>query len=170
MFALHPQASYIAEFMADVTAPSWHKPAIVLVENDENDAFFVREALKKANIGNPLITFASADAARQHVSAGTSKPPALFILDINLDGGETGLDFLRWLRAQPAPFGTTPAIVMTGSQDPHDRSSSVGLEALCFLPKPVTAAELGEAVQSLGFVVRTNALTGALGFWILERY
>jgi DNA-binding response OmpR family regulator len=72
---------------------------IVLVEDDPNDAFFVRHALGAALIANPLTEYQSAEQARREVTIpGASMPPVLFILDVHLSGNESGIDLLRWLR------------------------------------------------------------------------
>jgi len=127
---------------------------IVLIEDSRDDAFFVRRALEKARIANPIIVFQSATQGRQHLDEPNRVDcPALFILDVNLVGGETGVDFLRWLRQQPAPLGTTPTMMLTGSTRPEDRTGAELLGSVYFLLKPVSADTVTSAVQSLGFVV-----------------
>src|SRR5215217_5373296 len=75
---------------------------IVLVEDDPNDVFFVRRALQNAHITNPLMVFETVEQARQGVGGFQMHVhnPVLLILDLYLPGGESGLDFLRWLRKQ----------------------------------------------------------------------
>lgn len=149
---------------------AWHRAPIVLVENDPNDAFFVRDTLDVARITNPVIVCQSADEARRELAGVLSVLPALFMLDIKLAGNETGLDFLRWLRAQPSPLGATPAMMLTGSDRPEHRQATLELGALFFLQKPITAADLTEAVRTLGLVVvTTSGLSGETGFRIIER-
>ena len=134
--------------------------AIVLLEDDPNDAFFVRHALEKAHIVNPLITFRTGSEARRELDNGPAlQLPALFVMDVNLAAGETGIEFLRWLRHQAPPLGSTPAMMLSGSDSPEDRDEAALLGSIYFLQKPVTAATLTTAVQSLGFVITT--LTGA---------
>jgi CheY-like chemotaxis protein len=148
----------------------WHQPPIFLVEDHENDQFFVRHALEGAKIENPLVVCASADEAREALRRHQrSAAPVLFILDVNLVGGETGVDFLEWLRRQPEPLGSTPAMMLSGSERPDDRAMAQRLGATRFLQKPVMAEKLAEAVQALGFVVVTSALSGRLGFRLIER-
>ena len=147
----------------------WPTAPLALVEDDPNDAFFVRHALEEAKIANPIVAFKSADEARRECSRSPAAfEPVLFILDFHLVG-ETGLDFLRWLRAQAPPLGSTPAMMLTGSDDPSHRDASRALGALEFLQKPVTAARLATAVQALGFVIMTGLATGQLGARIIER-
>ena len=133
--------------------------AIVLLEDDPNDAFFVRHALEQAHIVNPLLAFQTATDARRDLDHGPDPMPALFVMDVHLAAGETGIEFLRWLRQQPAPLGSTPVMMLSGSDNPGDRDEALSLGSIYFLKKPVTPATLTTAVQSLGFVI-TN-LTGA---------
>ena len=127
---------------------------IVLLEDDPNDVYFVRRAFEKAHIANPLIRFATAAEARRHFAEpATVAMPALFVIDVSLPGGETGLDLLRWLRQQSAPLGSTPAMVLTVSHSAADRDEAERLGSMLFLHKPVTEEALTTAVQSLGFVI-----------------
>jgi CheY-like chemotaxis protein len=125
--------------------------------------------LNEANIGNPVVVFASAAAARHHLLTRPSEAPALLVLDIHLQGPDTGLDLLRWVRSQPPPLGITPVIMLTGSGETDHQLTSRGLGILEFLHKPVTHAHLAAAVQALGFEILTDALTGRLWFRIRAR-
>jgi CheY-like chemotaxis protein len=125
----------------------------VLIEDNATDAFFVQHALSEAHVVNPLIQFATAAEAHAHFATGTFDLPMLFVMDVTLGGDETGIDFLRWLRQQLPPLGSTPAMMLTGSLQPEDRDDALTLGAVYFLSKPVTADTLAAAVQSLGFVI-----------------
>ena len=132
---------------------------IVLLEDDPNDAFFVTHAVEKACIVNPIVRFQTATRARSHFGqSGTPELPVVFVMDVHLAGGETGIEFLRWLREQPSPLGSTPTMMLTGSANPEDQREAESLGAIYFLRKPVTQENLTNAVQSLGFVV--SSLTG----------
>jgi CheY-like chemotaxis protein len=140
-------------------------PPIVLVEDDANDALFVREALEAAQIANPLIECKSAQEARRAL-LDASISPVLFILDVHLSGNETGIDLLRWLRQQPQPLGSTPAMMLTGSEHPEHSAESSRLGTTAFLRKPATEQTLTDAVRSLGFQVITSLVSGRMAFRI----
>ena len=143
---------------------------IALLEDDPSDAFFVELALKTARIMNPLKIFDSMASMRTFL-AGTfaDELPALFIVDLHLSGPENGLDFLRWLRQQKSPLGSTPAMMLSGSDRSEDRDESLSLGSMSFLQKPVTETTLTDAVQALGFVIVTSLTSGEVGFRIIER-
>lgn len=149
---------------------TWHRAPIVLVEDNADDVFFVRHALEKAKIGNPVIPCRTVvDAQRVLLSKADDDAPALLILDIDLSSGQTGIDLLRWVRSQPPPLGSTPAMLLTGSDRPRDIDEAQSLGATTFLVKPVTEAQLSTAVQTLGFVIMTSLSSGQMGFRIIER-
>ena len=147
-----------------------HIEPIILVEDDVNDVFFVRHALETARIQNPLSVFASAEQAREYLRLQRSMlGPVLVILDLDLAGAETGLDVLQWIRDQPEPLGSTPALILSGSDRQQDRDDSHRLGAMTYLQKPVTEESLTRAVQALGFVIVTNLTSGQLAVRIIER-
>lgn len=150
--------------------PDLRAEPIVLIEDSSADVFFVRHALQKARIVNPLLVFGSATEARRHLDAsGPEEHPVLFILDVQLDNNESGIDFLRWLRAQPAPLADAPAMIVSASDDPADRKDSDLLGAAHFLRKPVTEEALTHAVQALGFVLVVTSLTDVAAGRLIQR-
>jgi CheY-like chemotaxis protein len=141
-----------------------------LVEDDPHDAYFVYQSLEAAQIKNQVVACRDADEARRLLTReGAVLAPVLFIIDIHLDVRENGIDFLRWIRAQPAPLGATPVMILTASEQPEHLESAQRLDAMWVLQKPVTQAQLLDAVQALGFSVVTNLASGDVGLRILER-
>lgn len=129
----------------------------------------MRETLQRAHISNPLIVFDSVEQARRELGLSlTYEPPLLFIVDLAFPEGESGIDFLRWLRGNDAPLGATPAVILSGSNRPSDREEGYALGSLFFLQKPITEGTLVAALHTLGFVVETSG-AGAMRFGILQR-
>lgn len=94
-------------------------PAVLIVEDDEDDFFLTQRAVRKFFAG-PIIHLESGRAAieylgRRDAAAGTD----LVFLDLKMnDGG--GLDVLEWVRTHPG--ACVPRIfVLTGSNEPRDR-------------------------------------------------
>jgi DNA-binding response OmpR family regulator len=134
--------------------------AIVLLEDNAADVFFVRRAFAHAQFVNAILSFATADGVRGYLEKAR-QAPALFILDVQLAGGETGIAFLHWLRQQRLPLGGTPAMMLTGSTNPDHRDDAAMLGSIYYLQKPVTSASLIAAVEALGLLVRRLADTAA---------
>ncbi len=122
---------------------------ILLIEDDANDAELVRETLAQLNLVNALVTATSADAARMTIRR---EVPALIICDIHL-GGESGIDFLNWLRDQPAPLGNVPVIMTSVSTDETHHLRASALRALLFMTKPIHQDTLLDQLRGLGLFV-----------------
>ena len=122
---------------------------ILLVEDDPNDALLVRDTLEQVNLINDIEIATTTEAARTFVRRTM---PALIISDIHLPG-ESGLDFLQWLRDQPGSLGSVPVIMMSVSTDEvhHLRASS--LRALIFMTKPIKREVLLDQLRGLGLLV-----------------
>ena len=140
-----------------------HIHPILLVEDEADDASFVRRALEKARIRNPLVVCGTAAKARGVLATpNDAERPALLIIDIFLPGKETGLDFLGWLRTQQAPLGQLPAMIYSASTESAHASTAKALGSVVFLRKPATEDALANAVQALGFVIATTRAHGRL--------
>jgi CheY-like chemotaxis protein len=89
---------------------STHSPAFVLVvDDDEGILRLARKSLERA--GCRVAASRSVGDARARIAEGE---PDLLVLDYQLDGPETGLDFFRRLRAEGIRI---PAILVTGFTD-----------------------------------------------------
>ena len=89
---------------------SFPEPAHVLVvDDDEGILRLARKSLERA--GCRVFACASVNAARECI---TNDAPDLLVLDYQLGGAETGLDFFRRLRTEGVRL---PAILVTGFAD-----------------------------------------------------
>ena len=122
---------------------------ILLVEDDTNDALIVRDALEQVNLVNDVDVVTTVDAAKNYV---TRKMPALIISDIHLPG-QSGLDFLHWLRDQPGALGGVPVIMMSVSTDEVHHMRASALRALIFMTKPIKREVLLDQLRGLGLLV-----------------
>ncbi|RFU47775.1 response regulator [Paraburkholderia sp. DHOC27] len=91
----------------DVTLP----PAayVLVVDDDEGILRLARKSLMR--VGSRVATCSSVADARASIAASA---PDLLVLDYQLNGAETGLDFFRRLRAEGVRI---PAILVTGFTD-----------------------------------------------------
>src|ERR1051325_3305914 len=125
---------------------------ILLVEDDANDVFFMKRAMKLAGVLNP-VRVASDGRQAIHYLAGTGEYcdrtrfplPSLVLLDLKLPH-VMGLDVLKWIREQPE-LKTVIVLVFTSSSLPPDISKAYFLGANSYLVKPSSAAELPEMVR-----------------------
>lgn len=120
---------------------------ILLVEDNDDDVFLMKRALKGARITNPLYVVDDGQRAIDYL-AGTGKfsdrqshPfPAVIFLDLKLPM-KSGLDVLEWIRSQPN-FEDLIVLVLTSSSEPSDLKRAYSLGANSYLVKPPTADQL----------------------------
>jgi CheY-like chemotaxis protein len=122
---------------------------ILIVEDEPNDIVLVRETLADLHLVNEVATATSVKAARTFV---THEVPALIISDIYLPD-ETGIDFLNWLREQPAPLDGVPVIMMSVSTERVHHMRASALRALLFMTKPINQEVLLDQLRGLGLFV-----------------
>jgi len=125
-------------------------PAILLVEDEEDDVQFVRRALKQPGIINPVVVIPDVDSAKAYFrrAAAATELPVLVILDIYLTRGASGLDLLTWMRKQEE-LTAVPVIVLTVSTDRTEETRASGSQAASFLRKPITPEALIDAIAGL---------------------
>lgn len=122
---------------------------ILIIEDDPNDVLLVRDTLEQVNLINDIDVATTVEAARAYVQR---KMPALIISDIHLPG-ESGLDFLHWLREQQSPLGSVPVIMMSVSTDEVHHMRASAMRALIFMTKPIKQEVLLDQLRGLGLLV-----------------
>jgi len=115
---------------------------VFVLEDDTDIARLVQHHLEAAGFSARLFTTPTnliPDAERQ--------PPALFLLDIMVPGGD-GLDVCRRLRANAA-LSTIPIIFLTARAGENDRVLGLELGADDYITKPFATRELVARVKAV---------------------
>lgn len=128
--------------------------AILLVEDNPDDAFFMQRAAKAASVPHELVVVATGDEAVDYL-AGAGKfsdrqsfpLPLLVLLDLKLPG-RSGHEVLQWIRQQPS-LKSTVVVVLTTSRERSDVQKAYALGANAYLVKPSAAPQLIEQVKAL---------------------
>lgn len=126
---------------------------ILLVEDNEDDAFFMKQALKDAGIANPLKHVEDGRAAVDYL-AGTGSfsdrsrfpHPMIVFLDLKLPF-KSGHEVLEWIRGQPV-FETLVVIVLSSSSEKVDVDRAYRLGANSYVVKPPTPQQLLELAEA----------------------
>jgi CheY-like chemotaxis protein len=120
---------------------------ILLVEDDENDVFFMEHALKESGLPNQLMVVRNGrDAihylAGEGIYADRERFPrvGLVLLDLSLPF-VGGMDVLSWLQQQPFA-GELVVVVLTASTNPSDIEKAVALGAAEYQVKPSNGLQL----------------------------
>jgi len=128
---------------------------ILLIEDEENDVFFMRRALKQAAVANPLVVIEHGQKALDYLQ-GTGPfgdreqfpLPCLILLDLKLPH-VPGLEVLQWIRSQPS-LQTILVVVLTSSNLDDDIDRAYRLGANSYLVKPASPEGLLEIVKAVG--------------------
>jgi CheY-like chemotaxis protein len=120
---------------------------ILLAEDNADDVFLMRRALRKAGITAQLQVAQNGEEAIDYLSGNgvyadrTQYPkPSIVILDIKMPK-KTGLEVLEWLRNN-SHVQVIPTVVMSASEIADDIQASYVLGANTFFMKPSSFDEL----------------------------
>lgn len=126
---------------------------LLLVEDNEDDAFFLRRALKNAGISQPpvhlpdgreAIAYLAGDGA--YADRVAHPLPDIVFLDLNLPY-KTGLQVLEWIRQKPE-LARIVVIALTSSCEQSDLRRAYQLGANSYIVKPASADELTEIAKT----------------------
>jgi len=126
---------------------------ILLVEDDENDVFFLRQAMKKAGALNPIQVASDGQEAIDYFK-GTGRfasrekfpLPCLVLLDLKLPH-VMGLDVLKMIRQQSEVAAIV--VILTSSREEADIATAYRLGANGYLVKPTDVNKLTEIAKSI---------------------
>ena len=127
---------------------------VIYAEDEETDAYFVRRAWHESEIENSLIIVPDGMVAIDYLRGegiyadrGQHPLPCLALLDLNMHG-RSGLEVLKWIRAQPSVC-TLPVIMLTSSSAAADVHRAYIQGANGFLVKPGRPAEMLTMIHSI---------------------
>lgn len=124
---------------------------ILLVDDEENDVFFMIEAFKRIGISNYHVARDGQQAVDylrgegKYADRAQFPMPMLVLLDLKLPF-IMGLDVLRKIRERP---GGPIVIILSASSDPTDISNAYAAGANAYLVKPSSVDGLFEVVKSI---------------------
>ena len=127
---------------------------VLLVEDEENDVFFMKYAFKEVGVLNPLHVAVDGQEAMDYLSGNGRYAdrerfplPCLTLLDLKLPR-VMGLEVLKWMREQPA-LKTLIVIILTSSRLGPDIERAYQLGANAYLVKPSSPPELYKIATSI---------------------
>lgn len=130
------------------------KPTILLVEDEETDAYFVGWAIQKLGCDWQLHHVEDGQRAVEYLERtnGFEDPqtyptPDLVLLDLNMPR-MSGFEFLEWIRDQPRWRGIR-LVILSSSDHPADIERARGLGATDYRIKPHNPAGLLDFVREV---------------------
>lgn len=128
-------------------------PVILLIEDSEDDAFFMRYALQKAGVNHDLRVVTDGQQAVDYLSGlgqfadrNAHPLPAFVFLDLKLPL-LNGFEVLAWMQNQPT-LQHLPVVVLTGSSEDHDKRRAMELGARSYCMKPAPEEFLRQMLES----------------------
>ncbi|MBE9029150.1 response regulator [filamentous cyanobacterium LEGE 11480] len=118
---------------------------ILLVDDDQIDVMSVKQGLKAIRASNPLYVSTDGEAAIDWLNQGQNPLPALILLDLNMPR-MNGFELLQILKADDR-WQPIPVVILTTSQDQHDRRRSFQLQAAGYVIKPLEDEDFVEAIR-----------------------
>jgi CheY-like chemotaxis protein len=129
------------------------QPAILLVEDNEDDVLLIRREFQRACLPNSLQVASSGPQAIAYLTGSgifsdrVQYPfPTLVLLDINMPGSD-GFAVLKWIRRQSL-FAQLCVVVLSSSDAMGDVNLAHHLGADSFLVKPLECGSLTELWQA----------------------
>ena len=131
---------------------------ILLVEDNDSDAFLIQEALREAGVDAPVHVETDGEAAIAHLRGlDAGRRPELMLLDLNLPRMD-GREVLRQVKGDPGLRGM-PVIILTTSSAPPDIELAYDRGANAYVRKPLGMDRLTEAASAIrDFWLRTATL------------
>ncbi|NJL45243.1 MAG: response regulator [Leptolyngbyaceae cyanobacterium SM2_3_12] len=126
---------------------------VLLVDDDEVDVMTVRRTFERNDISHFLYVANSGSEALDMLRGTAPDLPTvpahrrIVLLDINMPC-MSGLEFLQELR-QDETLCNTPVIVLTTSNDDHDREEAYRLNVAGYLIKPIKVKNFDEIMLAL---------------------
>ena len=123
-------------------------PPVLLVDDNPDDLFVLRQRLQRAGVENPVISFEDGVEAmtylKRTMADKTATPPSVMFLDLRMPRCG-GFEILKWVKAQP-PLTNMRVVIVSTSTLPEDAARAERLGAAHCLAKYPTPEQLAEIV------------------------
>lgn len=127
---------------------------ILVADDNEDDVFILKRALKSAGVESPLIVVENGQEAVDYL-IGTGNYadrrefplPCLLLLDVKMPY-LTGLQVAKWVR-QESNLSTLPVLFLTSSNSASDIDQAYRCGANAYLVKPPSLAGFTEMLESV---------------------
>lgn len=131
------------------------KYTIVIVENDEDEQFFMKEAFDASAMFSILSQFKNGNELIEWLDAHqASEFPDLILSDLNMPG-KNGYDILEELNQSPK-YADLPVIITSTSSVKSVKDKCMALNARDFIVKPETFMDYAVYVENLHKRIQQN--------------
>lgn len=124
-----------------------HIPALLLIEDDPDDAEMTVHTLRKYKVLNPVVHIDDGEKALDFLF-GADESPGLVLLDLKMPRID-GIHILKKLKGDPLKKDI-PVIALISSKEGRDYVRSFQVEADGYIVKPVDHKQFFGAVSAMG--------------------
>lgn len=121
-------------------------PTVWVVDDDEDDQFFIRSAFEDIRLPVRVVPLSDGDQVLPKLAV-CKELPRLILLDINM-ARQNGFETLQLLRNNPG-FVDLPVLMLTTSANEDDRARGLALGATQFVTKPPDYKQLVALVKRI---------------------
>ena len=123
------------------------KYKIIIVENDEDEQFFMKESFDAAGLFQIIGSVRSGDELFDWLKENENNLPDLILTDLNMPG-KNGYDIIDGIRTS-AHYANIPVIVTSTSSTKTIIEKCMEMGAADYIVKPDTFIQYGPYVQNL---------------------
>jgi CheY-like chemotaxis protein len=127
---------------------------ILLVEDNDDDAFAIERVVKEAGVHSRILRVAGGQQAMDYLEGrgefadrSLFPLPGLVFLDLQLPQ-RSGFEILQWMRSKPV-LRDIIVVVITDFGNPRDVSMAYEWGARSYLTKPASVRDIKELIESL---------------------
>lgn len=132
------------------------KFSIIIVENDEDEQFFMKEGFDASGLFEILAQVSSGDSLLEWLNDHPATKPDLILSDLNMPG-KNGYDILDEMRSNPQ-WEKIPVIITSTSSTKSIIDKCYSKGAAEYIVKPETFIEYEPYVQNLHQVVKQKKI------------
>lgn len=129
---------------------------IVVVENDEDEQFFMMEGFTEANLFDVLAMVNNGDALFKWLKANSNNLPDVILSDLNMPG-KNGYDIITEVKATPA-YMHMPVIITSTSSTKSFIDKCLAYGAAAYLVKPETFVQYVPFVKKVHETIEEKVL------------
>lgn len=123
------------------------KYKIIIVENDEDEQFFLKEGFDTADLFEIMAQVNNGDELLEWLSNNESNLPEIILSDLNMPG-KNGYDIISEVKGTPA-FAHIPVIITSTSSTKTIIKKCLDLGAADYVVKPDTFIQYAPFVKEL---------------------
>jgi CheY-like chemotaxis protein len=145
--------------MSGPTLNNMKKYRIIVVENDEDEQLFIREAFHAADMFDIIQQVENGDKLMEWLGNNKTNLPDFILSDLNMPG-MNGYDIIEEMKTNPL-YAHIPIIITSTSSTPSMMQKAVDKGAAAYLVKPDTFVDYEPFAKELHGIITEKKILAA---------